>query len=109
MPVANEDLAAFRGSNLRCELHFAMASKSMYGFDSVDSYAIMNRLRKRILDQIRETVTKENITRIHMVLASRGYEKDVSRKKPDFIGLFRCPKAVFRSFKIVDVKSAFSH
>ena len=80
----------------------------MYGFDSVDSYAIMNRLRKRILDQILETVTKENITRIHMVLASRGYEKDVPRKKPDFIGLFCCPKAVFRSFKIVDVKSVFS-
>ena len=30
----------------------------------------MNRLRKGILDKIRETVTKENITRIHMVLAA---------------------------------------
>lgn len=70
LPIVNEDLVVFRDGDLRCELHFAMASKSMYGFDSVDSYAIMNRLRKGILDKIRETVTKENITRIHMVLAA---------------------------------------
>jgi hypothetical protein len=39
---------------------------------------------------------------------SKGYEKDVPGRKPDFIGLFCCPKAVFRSFKIVDEKTAFS-
>ena len=41
-------------------------------------------------------------------VASKGYEKDVPGRKPDFIGLFCCPKAVFRSFKIVDEKTAFS-
>lgn len=70
LPVASEDLAIFRRSNICCELHFEMENKSMYGFDSVDSYAAMNRLRKGILDQIRETTTKKNIKRIHMVLAT---------------------------------------
>ena len=70
LPVANEDLAVFRSGNLCCELHFEMENKSMYGFDSVDSYAAMNRLRKEILDKIRETATKKNIKRIHMVLAT---------------------------------------
>lgn len=70
LPVKNEDLAVFRDSDLCCELHFEMENKSMYGFDSVDSYAAMNRLRKGILDKIRETVTKKNIKRIHMALAT---------------------------------------
>jgi len=70
LPVASEDLAVFRSGNICCELHFEMESKSMYGFDSVDSYAAMNRLRKGILDKIRETATKKNIKRIHMVLAT---------------------------------------
>ena len=39
---------------------------------------------------------------------SKGYEKDVPTKKPDFVGLFCCPKAVFRSFKFVDENTAFS-
>ena len=42
----------------------------MYGFDSIDSYAAMNRLRKGILEKIRETVKEKNIMRIHMVLAT---------------------------------------
>lgn len=70
LPVASEDLAIFRSGNICCELHFEMENKSMYGFDSVDSYAAMNRLRKGILDKIRETATKKNIKRIHMVLAT---------------------------------------
>lgn len=70
LPVTNEDLAVFRSGDLCCELHFEMENKSMYGFDSVDSYAAMNRLRKGILDKIRETATKKNIKRIHMVLAT---------------------------------------
>lgn len=70
LPVASEDLAVFRSGNICCELHFEMENKSMYGFDSVDSYAAMNRLRKGILDKIRETATKKNIKRIHMVLAT---------------------------------------
>lgn len=70
LPVANEDLAVFRDGDLCCELHFEMENKSMYGFDSVDSYAAMSRLRKGILEKIRETATKKNIARIHMVLAT---------------------------------------
>ncbi len=70
LPVANEDLAVFRDGDLCCELHFRMENESMYGFDSVDSYASMSRLRKGILDKIRETVTKKDIARIHMVLAT---------------------------------------
>ena len=40
--------------------------------------------------------------------AIKRVRKRVPREKPDFIGLFCCPKTVFRSVKIVDVKSAFS-
>ena len=40
-------------------------------------------------------------------MTSKGYEKDVPGKKPDFIGLFCCPNTVFQSFKFVDVKTAF--
>ena len=39
---------------------------------------------------------------------SKGYEKDVPGKKPEFIGLFCYPNAVFQSFKFVDAKTAFS-
>lgn len=70
LPVVSEDLAVFRNGNLCCELRFEMENKSMYGFDSVDSYATMSRLRNRILNKIRETATKKNIKRIHMVLAT---------------------------------------
>ena len=70
LPVSHEDLAVFRSGNLCCELYFEMENNSMYGFDSVDSYAAMNRLRKGILDEIRETATKKNIKKIHMVLAT---------------------------------------
>lgn len=70
LPVVSEDLALLRGGNICCELRIEMQNKSMYGFDSVDSYAAMNRLRKGILDKIRETATKKNIKRIHMVLAT---------------------------------------
>ena len=44
--------------------------KAEYGFDSVDSYAAMHRLRTGILCKIRETATKKNIKKIHMVLAA---------------------------------------
>ncbi len=70
LPVAYEDLAAFHSGNFCYELHFEMENDSMYGFDSIDSYAAMNRLRKGILEKIRETVKEKNIMRIHMVLAT---------------------------------------
>lgn len=43
-PVSNDDLAVFRGNTIGHELVFGMEDKSMYGFDVVDSYAVMNRL-----------------------------------------------------------------
>lgn len=70
LPVVNEDLVAFRGGNICCELRIEMQNKSMFGFDSVDSYAVMNRLRAVILSKIRETVVKKNIERVHLVLAT---------------------------------------
>ena len=70
LPVTYEDLAAFHSGNFCYELHFEMENDSMYGFDSIDSYAAMNRLRKGILEKIRETVKEKNIMRIHMVLAT---------------------------------------
>ena len=70
LPVAYEDLAAFHGANFCYELRFEMENDSMYGFDSIDSYAAMSRLRKGILEKIRETVKEKNIRRIHMVLAT---------------------------------------
>lgn len=70
LPVASEDLAVFRDGDICCELRFEMQTKSMYGFDAVDSYAAMNRLRTGILSKIRETVVKKNIERIHLVLAT---------------------------------------
>lgn len=70
LPVADEDLVVFRQKNLFCELHFGMADKSMYDFDVVDSYAIMNRFRAGILAKIHEIVANKNIERIHLVLAT---------------------------------------
>ncbi len=70
LPVTDEDLSIFRYDNICYELRFKMRDESMFGFDSVNSYAAMNRLRKGILDKIREDVIKKNITRIHMVLAT---------------------------------------
>lgn len=70
LPVTDEDLSIFRYDNICYELRFKMKDESMYGFDSVNSYAAMNRLRKGILNKIREDVIKRNITRIHMVLAT---------------------------------------
>ncbi len=70
LPVSPEDLVAFRGQNICYELHFEMVDESMYGFDSVNSYATMNRLRAEIINSIRKIVVKENIQRIHLVLAT---------------------------------------
>lgn len=67
LPVVSGDLVAFHCGN---ELYIEMEDKSMYGFDAVDSYAAMNRLRSGILGKIRETVVKNNIERIHLVLAT---------------------------------------
>lgn len=69
-PVSNDDLAVFRGNTIGHELIFGMEDKSMYGFDVVDSYAVMNRLRIGILGKIREIVANKRIERIHMVLAT---------------------------------------
>ena len=52
-------------------------------------------------------VRKGTWVRIPPLPPSKGYEKDVPGKKPDFIGLFCCPNTVFQSFKFVDVKTAF--
>ena len=58
--------------------------------------------------QIGYLLAMPSVVRIHHPPPSKGYEKDVPGKKPDFIGLFCCPKAVFQSFKFVDEKTAFS-
>lgn len=70
LPISNEDLTVFRKKNLCCELHFEMENKSMYGFDVINTYAIMNRLRSVILNKVREIVVSKNIDRIHLVLAT---------------------------------------
>lgn len=70
LPISNEDLIIFRKNDLCCELHFEMENKSMYGFDVINTYAIMNRLRSGILNNIREVVVSKNIERIHLVLAT---------------------------------------
>lgn len=70
LPVSNEDLIVFRKNDLCCELHFEMENESLYGFDAIDSYAIMNRLRSGILNKIREIVFSKSIERIHLVLAT---------------------------------------
>lgn len=69
-PVMSEDLSIFREMDLNCELQFKAEKKEMYGFDVIDSYATMNRLRIGILDQIRKTAINRKISRIHLVLAT---------------------------------------
>lgn len=70
LPVSNEDLIVFRKNDMCCELRFEMEKESMYGFDVIDSYAIMNRLRSGILSKIREVFFYKDIQRIHLVLAT---------------------------------------
>lgn len=69
-PVSDDDLAVFRNNGIGHELLFGMEDKTMYGFDAVDSYAVMNRLRIGILGKIREITTNYGIEKIHMVLAT---------------------------------------
>lgn len=70
LPVNCDELRVFRRSNICCELRFELNSDSLYGFDSIDSYATMNRLRAGILNGIRKEVKKNSIKRIHLVLAT---------------------------------------
>lgn len=70
LEVVDSDLSIFRTKGIRCELGFYMTDPSMYDFDVIDSYAIMHRLRTKVLSEIRQTVKRENIERIHLVLAT---------------------------------------
>lgn len=70
LPIVDEDLISFQKNDLSYILYFAMKDESMYGFDSVESYGIMNRLRTGILKKTREVIVRKNIERIHLVLAT---------------------------------------
>lgn len=70
LEVVDSDLSIFRTKGIRCELGFYMTDPSMYDFDVIDSYAAMHRLRTKVLSDIRQTVQRENIERIHLVLAT---------------------------------------
>lgn len=69
-PVSSEDLTVFRNNEIGYELRFEMKDQVLHGVDSVDSYAVMNRLRAGILSHIREVVASENIEKIHLVLST---------------------------------------
>ena len=69
-PVSPEDLSVFRNNKIGYELRFEMKDQALYGVDSIDSYAVMNRLRAGILSHVREIVASENIEKIHLVLST---------------------------------------
>jgi len=68
-PVSSKDLEVFN-NNIGHELHFEMCNPSLYGVDSIVSYALMNRLRTGILNKMREIVSSANIEKIHLVLST---------------------------------------
>ena len=68
--VSTDDLAVFSNNNIGHSLRFEMEAQSMYGVDSIVSYAVMNRLRTGILNKIRNVVATENIEKIHLVLST---------------------------------------
>lgn len=70
LQIKPDDLLCFQCHNVCCELHFEMKEKSMYGFDSVVSYATMARLKTDILREIRENVISNGIQKIHLVLST---------------------------------------
>ena len=69
-PVSSKDLEVFKNNNIGHELHFEMCNPSLYGVDSIVSYALMNRLRTGILNKMREIVSSANIEKIHLVLST---------------------------------------
>lgn len=69
-PVSSSDLKVFCDYNIGYVLHYGMLEQTLYGVDSVVSYAVMNRLRTLILTRIRMIVASENIEKIHLVLAT---------------------------------------
>lgn len=70
LEVTDADLAILRKSNIKYELNFHIADASMYDFDVLSAYATMTRLRTVVMAEIRKQVKKENINRIHLVLAT---------------------------------------
>lgn len=69
-PVSSVDLEVFRNRKIGHEIRFEMKDQALYGVDSVDSYAVMNRLRTGILSHMRKVVVTEGIERIHLVLST---------------------------------------
>lgn len=60
-PVSSKDLEVFKNNNIGHELRFEMCNPSLYGVNSIFSYALMNRLRTGILNKMREIVSSANI------------------------------------------------
>ena len=56
--------------DIEYDMHFELGNDSMYGFDAVTSYAVINRLRSQIMGSIRKAVKQHSIQRIHLVLAT---------------------------------------
>lgn len=69
-PVSSKDLEVFKNNNIGHELRFEMCNPSLYGVDSIFSYALMNRLRTGILNKMLEIVSSANIEKIHLVLST---------------------------------------
>lgn len=70
LQIKDEDLVCFQNNNYCCRLYFQMKEKGMYGFDSVVSYAAMERLKAEILHEIRENVISQGVQKIHLVLSA---------------------------------------
>lgn len=69
-PVKDEDLNVFQDMPIGYDMHFELSNDSMYGFDAVTSYAVINRLRTQIMGAIRKATKQHSIQRIHLVLAT---------------------------------------
>lgn len=70
LQIKDEDLVCFQNNNYCCRLYFQPKESGMYGFDSVVSYATMERLKTDILQEIRENVTIKGVQKVHLVLST---------------------------------------
>lgn len=68
--ITDTDLNILRKNNIKYELNFHIEDASMYDFDVLSSYNTMARLRTLVMTEIRKQVKKENITKIHLALAT---------------------------------------
>lgn len=70
LKINRDSLRIFYEKDLNAILAIGLENEHMYDFDNMDSYAVMQRMRKHILQYVRKYTQENNIERIHMVLST---------------------------------------